>query len=448
MTTKVRIGFILLLTFFMITSVRSQTAYYFQYKFTGSSDTNTYHAFFVRYADGSGFMRVRFDPAGSTEPFVDEMQLWQRPVLLNEEIMDSTKIRFDTTGPANLIFGSRKTVIPVPSFWFKLDPKTKNFETAGITATDRRGMFMQASILNQELYTAQTLDKDIVSQFFTASEHFYLDGPDTRGLTPEEKKTRLHLLIVANTNDPTVGKACALDMRRVIQTFDTITRFMNIRMDTVVIAGKNYNKANVEKAIKALNPDPNDIVVFYYTGHGFRKAEDNRDYPFIDLRPKDDRTYRVNSLNIEDIFNTIRNKPKAARLNLVLSDCCNNDPDAKKVPAWWISGFRDIRDWSLDNCRKLFLDPTPLSLLMTAAQKEQLASCDTTAGSLFTLFFKTALENNLSKLKTNVTWYRIADETKNATSLKARNTYVQRPFIEKNLGKQDPVKRILTGRGN
>ena len=85
---------------------------------------------------------------------------------------------------------------------------------------------------------------------------------------------------------------------------------------------------------------------------------------------------------------------------------------------------------------------------MTAAEVEQLASCDTTAGSLFTIFFKAALENNLSKLKTNVTWYKVADEAKNATSLKARNTYTKRPFIEKNLGKQDAIKRILIGRGN
>ena len=285
MTRKAHIGFIFLLTFFIISSVRSQTAYYFQYKFTGSPDTNAYHAFFVRYADGSGFMRVRFDPPGSTEPFVAEMQLWQMPVVLGPETLDSTKMRFDTTGASTQIYGSRKTVIPVPSFWFKRDHTSNSFEFSGITARDSRGANMEASILDSEVYTAQTLDKETVSRFFGESEHFYLDGPDSRGLTPQEKKIRLHLLVVANTNDPTVGKAAVLDMRRVIQTFDTITRFMQIRMDTIVISGKNYNKANVEKAIKVLNPDPNDIVVFYYTGHGFLKSEDRRDFPYIDLRP-------------------------------------------------------------------------------------------------------------------------------------------------------------------
>ena len=52
------------------------------------------------------------------------------------------------------------------------------------------------------------------------------------------------------------------------------------------ISGKTYGKKNAEAAIKKLNPGPNDIVVFYYSGHGFRKAGPNPRFPLIDLRAK------------------------------------------------------------------------------------------------------------------------------------------------------------------
>lgn len=89
-----------------------------------------------------------------------------------------------------------------------------------------------------------------------------------------------------------------------------------------VIAGTKYNKKNVELAIKNLKPVPDkDIVVFYYTGHGFRKPTERKkisQFPFLDLRSKTDSNYMAQSrLNIEkDIFNKIVSK--GARFNLVL----------------------------------------------------------------------------------------------------------------------------------
>ena len=256
------------------------------------------------------------------------------------------------------------------------------------------------------------------------------------------------MIIVSNTNDPHIGKSCAFDIQRVLLTFDSIRKFIGISMMTTVISGKTYNKANVEKLIKDLKPDPDDIVVFYYTGHGFRKTDDERPFPYIDLRPKDDKTYLVNSLNILDVFNSIKNKPKSARLNLVISDCCNTVPGKSKINAKAIGGFRDIRDWSLDNCRQLFLNPAPMSVLVTASDVGQFSACDSTTGSLFTIFFKAALENNITNFKKNVSWDKVTAEAKTATSIKARHTYCDRPFIPANICAQDPIPKLVMGRGN
>jgi len=458
---KARIVLNLIFILLLVSSARSQSVYYFRYKFPTLSDTNVYHAFFVRYSDGFGFMRVRFDEPGTGQPIVAQMNLWQNDIQLDpggndktRVLVDTNKIRFDTTGKPRFIFGSSKTRLPAPSFLFNRNKTSNLFDPGSITTKDSRGIEQNAEILSSETYTAETLDKDIVAQFFTPEEDFIknMNDPGSRGITnlsPVEKKMKIHLLIVANTNDPSIGRGCAYDIRIAMLMLDSIRKFIGIGMQTTVISGKNYNKENVQKAIKALNPDPNDIVIFFYSGHGFRKPEDNRIFPYIDLRSKPDRTYNVNSLNIQDVFDAIRTKPKAARLNLVISDCCNTLPETKKSTAKVIGGgFRDINQWSEANCRKLFLDPAPMSILMTAAEVNQMASYDTTAGSLFTIYFKAALENFLSKSKSNVSWDQVVTETKDKVSFKAAHTYCLRPFIPENICKQEPIRKVMPGRGN
>ena len=457
---KPRIYLSLILSLFLVSTARSQTVYYFQYKFPMLKDSTVYEAFFVRYSDGFGFMRVRFDEPVSGNLILAEMQLFQSEIQLEaggkdstKILVDTTKLRFDTTGNIKFYFGSNKTRLSVPGFLFSLNMTTNLFEPAEITVKDSHGIVQKATILNSQVFTADNLNNEVVLHFFTAEEDFSknMNEPGSRGLTnlsPEQKNMTMHLLIVSNTKDPSIGKACILDTSRAIMMFDSIRRFLQIRLVKKVIAGKNYNKENVVKAIKDLNPKPNDIVVFYYSGHGFRKPEDPRAPPYIDLRPKNDTTYNVNSLNIQDVFNTIRSKPRSARLNLVIADCCNTLPGTEKSNGKSIGGFREINEWSEANCRKLFLDTNVVSVLMTAAEVGQTAACDSLAGSLFSIFFKSVLDNSLSKGKQNVSWYQVVADTKNRVSTKSAHTYCKRPFIMDNVCKQDPIWKVLGGRGN
>jgi len=446
---KARFLLSLILSVCLISTASSQSVYHFQYKFPGIADSTVYHAFFVRYNDGSGFVRVRFDAPGTGELMLIETQLYQQEIETAPGILDTTLMRFAATGRSKFIFGSSKTNYLVPWFEFKVNPISKSFELSDIMVKDV-DVPARATILSTQAYNTESLDKDIVSQFFTPGEDFFSNTmePGTRGLSDVEKKIKLRLYIVSNTNDPHIGKSCALDIQRILTTFDSIRKFIGISMMTTVISGKNYNKAAVQKLIKDINPDPNDIVVFYYSGHGFRKPEDARPFPYIDLRPKDDKTYNVNSLNILDVFNSIKGKPKSARLNLVISDCCNTIPGKNKIDAKAIGGFRDIKDWSPDNCRQLFLNPTPTSVLITASDVGQFSAADTTKGSLFTIFFKAALENNITNFKKNVNWDQVVAEAKNATSIKAKHTYCDRPFIPENICAQDPLPKVVMGRGN
>jgi hypothetical protein len=426
----------------------SQSVYYFQYKLPLNNDTSLYKAFFVRYNDGSGFVRIRTDKPSL---LLVELNLQQKDVEISLGVPDTTKMLFDTVGKANFIFGSNKSTFPIPRFHFNRNKTTNSFDETGVVITDQEDK-TTANILSSSQFSADGLTRDLVSRFFTPGEDFYVNAIETtsRGFNALERKLKMYLLIVANTNDPSIGKGCVYDTTRAIELFQSIAKYIGIPVVKKVIAGKTYNKASVERMLAELKPDLNDIVIFYYTGHGFRKPTDKRIFPYIDLRPKDDRTYMVNSLHMEDILKTIRNKPTQARLNLLISDCCNNIPGKIKSPGKSIVGFRDIRDWSEDNVRQLFLNPMAQSVMMTAADVDQLAACDTTDGSLFTTYFKAALENNLTRFKSKnkVNWDQVVREAKDKLSEKARHTYCGWPPKPENICQQDPIPKLIMGRGN
>ena len=191
-------------------------------------------------------------------------------------------------------------------------------------------------------------------------------------------------------------------------------------------------------------------MIFYYSGHGFRKVDRPKPakpysrYPFLDFRAKPDDDYNVYTLNLEDIFETIRKK--GARFNLVLSDCCNYLPVSTNsvgtpVPKPRGSGL----EWVEDNCRELFLNPRRQSVLATAADIGQLASSNNDFGGFFSYFFETSMETHFSTLKSKVTWEQVLKEAVNQTSIKAKYTYCGKPYIPENICKQSPFYNTVIG---
>jgi hypothetical protein len=70
-------------------------------------------------------------------------------------------------------------------------------------------------------------------------------------------------------------------------------------------------------------------------------------------------------------------------------------------------------DWSIDNCKSLFL--RPMSILATAADNGQRAAGNIKDGSFFTQFFKMTLETNLSRLNTTPSWDKVLTDAKEGT---------------------------------
>ncbi len=381
------------------TAITAQSIYHFQYKIPSNDSAKVHEAFFVRNSSTGGFVRIIHYNADG-QPVISEMNMKEQFVNGANSIIDPTIVYYQATKP-DVIEGDDDPLADSLSFWFALNTQTNDFEPSKITAYVADGKKVDAELTKAELQNSSSLRKEVVLRFFKETDPLYVTmfKAVTRGLNPNEKGMKMHVILVCATTDPTLSQFSIYDLDRAEKLYAKLADEIGIKANIIKIYGDNYNKKNVETAVKNLKTAAADIVVFYYSGHGFRMPKLNRPYPFMDLR-SDVKTqdYKQHTMNIEDIFLTLKSKP--SRFTLVVSDCCNNDPEATSsiAPTPPEPRASDLK-WNYENIRALFLNPKKTSLLITAADKNQLATTNPKLGGFLSYYFKQSLENMLASNK-------------------------------------------------
>ena len=446
----------------------AQSVYTCYYRYP--ADSITYKVFLLRNDDGSGLIRIRYTPAkGKEDILVEAYPEEQIPLSANGE-PDTTRLLIRAVSP--MAIQSQGQALPyLPVFVFGLPPQSAYFEPLGVRRDEGDSQPDPRFAFGWQLMDYATLNRELVGQYFSEDDDFYrnLFRPLTRGLSPAEKNIRMHLLIVADTLDKKIGKASLLDMEKMKSLLQSVTGFLGIHLYTDIVYGKTYHKAGVQAALNRLSQAtagrPDDIIVFYYTGHGFRNPDRPRKFPNIKLknfvvpRPDRFRTARdslvwvkkerdanlVNSLNMEDIYNRIRKM--GTRMNLVIADCCNDDIFSVNIEALKPAGTKGSGiEWDEKNIRSLFLDKTPLSILVGAAKEGQKAATKNGFGAIYTDFLKKSLENHCSKLRTNISWDLVLGQAATQTTARVRGSYCGSPRIPENACRQEPVFQVKVGR--
>lgn len=143
----------------------------------------------------------------------------------------------------------------------------------------------------------------------------------------------IHWIIFADTQDPNNGG----EVRNSISVYTS--QFVD-RMNDAIIAkgylprqktysGSDFTEAKCKNVIRNLSCGKDDIVVFYYLGHGGRAqigkeeiASYNQKYPWPDLAfNKANTNESINGLTLNAIHSSL--KQKGARLTVTIGMCCN-----------------------------------------------------------------------------------------------------------------------------
>jgi hypothetical protein len=430
----------------------AQTVYEFSFTYSPNQTAIGYKAFFIDNNDGTGKLRLKFVAGDDT--VLADYDVKEEIAEANANCNNTDRIYYRLQNPK--FIESKNPGVDLPGYvCFVKDAVSGLYEPAGVGkgAADCKTelvKFSSISTINQ-----QDLTKEFVLTYFKTYEPFYKSQfvtNNSKALTVAEQNTKLYLLFVSNVTDPEIGVADRKGMQETISFFRKIKEFLGIGTfvyDT--ITGTSFNKQTVLNKINSfLTPSPNDIVVFYYAGHGFRMPKDGRQGPRMDLRDlvKDQfLRYQDNSLSTDSIMDIIRKK--GARLNLIISESCNDtitktNPMVKEPPIAGKKGGFGM-NWSMQNCRDLFLNATPTTILAAAASPYQLAISNSEFGGYFSTFFRNALEINMGYAKTNVKWDDVFEQTKQQTETKAGRTWCDDAKTIK-CNRQRPFANIMYGR--
>ncbi|HEX8357059.1 MAG TPA: caspase family protein, partial [Segetibacter sp.] len=251
--------------------------------------------------------------------------------------------------------------------------------------------------------------------------HSYIFDFKTRGLNNAELKTKFYFIGVANTNDQKIGISAQMDLNKMMASLRTITDQLGIGFLPTIISGFDFTKQNVENIIDTFKASPGDIVMFYYTGHGFRYPNDKSDFPRVSMRLNPLQKIDDNNLVIEDVYDRLLKK--GARFTLVLSDCCNETIDAPIPFGLALFRSRSIGPaprLNVDNWKALFFPPRPSSILIGSAQKNQLAVCNKELGGFYTNYFIAELKKQLFTNNPGLpNWWGILNAARENTRFKS-----------------------------
>jgi hypothetical protein len=176
-----------------------------------------------------------------------------------------------------------------------------------------------------------------------------------------------------------------------------------------------FTANEVDREIINLNVQENDIVVFYYSGHGYNQGNDQ--WPTLDLK---DKRYWVS-----DIMKKLNENTRKAKMVWLIADCCNNGLNNAQLPGY---SFNPI---SSDNMKELFIRFSGRkTIIMSASREGQYSWSDLKQGALFGISLRSAI-------------YSCADNSNNKPTWNSINQKARELTLKASGNKQEPQFKII-----
>lgn len=238
----------------------------------------------------------------------------------------------------------------------------------------------------------------------------------------------VHIIYFGDTDDANIGRAIQVDIRlmeKLVPEIKSVAKsegyscFFNKYVDS------DCSPVKLRSVIENLSCK-DDIVFFYYGGHGGRSHEDFGKFPRMCLGTNDvDQFVRVS-----DVMRQLKEKNPC--LFVMVTDCCNSYYDRGEEAASWA-----LESSSVAKTLQQLLFNQKGYVSITAASPGEYGWCNQN-GSYLTISFLSFLESYNSKKPSNITWGAICKDIAEDVSNTTARLYNQR-IISKS---QNPVYEI------
>lgn len=243
----------------------------------------------------------------------------------------------------------------------------------------------------------------------------------------------VHVFNFCNTLDPDIG--CEIDYVRTTQEAGLIAAFLNYEIVYYNGEGEDCSYENLMSSLNSLNCEKDDIILFYYSGHGTRSPQDKSEFPQMCLK------YNGYEQDKFVAMHTVVEKlqEKGARFTLVMADCCN--VAGAGISAKSLMG-RDGGAITDDvkvarNYRKLFLENDGI-VAVTSSKQGQYSQGGKTHGGFFSYaFFEIALYAACTG-EIPATWESVLGTTSSSIM------EIEEPYYEINLTQNPSAASVST----
>ncbi len=132
------------------------------------------------------------------------------------------------------------------------------------------------------------------------------------------KSQSLHAILFADTQDSKVGKCDLQDFNNIAVEVSTIASATNMQLKRYYYKDNQCSSRNLSYVLSNLKTEKDDVIIFYYSGHGTRSQGDVSEFPQMCLGSHDQSAFYP----LEKVLRQLLDQP--ARLKIVLGDCCNS----------------------------------------------------------------------------------------------------------------------------
>jgi tetratricopeptide (TPR) repeat protein len=257
------------------------------------------------------------------------------------------------------------------------------------------------------------------------------------------KAQSLHLITPFALRDREIGKDAQSNLRSLEVQAEYISQYTGLHLKKYSL---DFSKSSMVEFMNNFTCSTNDVILFYFLGHGFRY--ENQTSPFPTLFFNNDKDIVRNGESIEDAFNKnsigtqiIKNtlKSKNPRLLIVFSDACNSEESISE-PIYdkgvYLGSTSSIPKFITDRYKDLFMNVAGDITISSSSPGEK--SINISKGSIFSQCVDISLKQHLSTYNP-ITWKMvvedISDKTKQMISTQVINPqfHQQTPFYEINL---------------
>lgn len=230
------------------------------------------------------------------------------------------------------------------------------------------------------------------------------------GVSQNGLSQTIHAIIVADTKNhsPEFATGCTFDVDTMNNSLQLIADGIRYKLSLTVVKGDDFNRAKLDQTLNAITAETNDIVLLYYTGHGFNREGREDKFPYLVIENGKEPAIR-------DLHKLL--VAKNARMTITIADACNNIlpfPTSRgATPRLIPKGATTTEDYN-KILQKLFAE-TAGDIMITSSTPPEQSCMYSNLGSFFTRSFNAALFY-ASKLNSEITWETLLEDTQTRLS--------------------------------